>query len=221
MATTPTTHPTSSSLELPDSEPSSSLAASLPSELVTEIVNHLPLVCLPAAMMSLALTCHHLCNIIIPEMLYHAVWLEGEERALYTLTRFNTRLREGSQISRHIRYLRVAFSQRRSLQESSTNVLQELRILVSAGGLCNVVAFTLHQEDRWLWTQEVLKEIDKLSHALANNCPSITSIHLTGSNDYITVWTAITRAFASKVELSQSYLDRPARVDVWFQSFRL
>jgi hypothetical protein len=178
----------------------------LPLEIIAEIPSHLPLVCRPAASISLALTCRSFCTLMIPSVLYRVVWLEGESRALCFLSRFNGQLSHGGQVSRHIRHLAVTSGL--SAEVRQTNVLQELRMLVSAGGLRNLVALTLHLEDGWYCEPHTTGgEVDgELSgpfwDALARNCPLISHIHLTGISDYPGhEWIATSGVFDFKVSL--------------------
>jgi hypothetical protein len=149
---------------------------------------------------------------IIPDMLYRAVWLEGEDRALNILGRLNAQLSKGAQFSRHIRHLAIVSELSKRVREGPTNVLQELRTLVSAGGLRNLVALTLHQGDGWFWDSqegETTHGIGELGRtfweALAKNCPMITHIHLTRISDYSDQsWGVESGAFDFMVSLSGS-----------------
>jgi hypothetical protein len=181
------TAPSISIISLDSGLESSNSSKAIPPEIVAEIQSYLPIVYRPAALMSLALTCRSLCGVIIPGMLYNAVWLEGEGRALPILSRFNTQLSQGPQLSRYIRYLSIVSELSKKVREGPTNVLRELRALISAGGLRNLVAFTLHLEDGWFWANDrghALQGFGELDRpfweALAKNCPLITRVHLTG-----------------------------------------
>ena len=176
--------------------------AKLPLELVVaEIPNQLPIVCRPAALISLALTCRSLHDLIIPRTLYRVVWLEGEQRALYFLSRFNAQLSKGPQLSRHIHYLCIVSELSENVRNGPTNVLQELRVLISAGGLRNLIAFTLHLEAGW----GALGELNRsFWDALAKNCSMITRVHLTGIADpqHWQGWIADSGVFEIKVSMS-------------------
>jgi hypothetical protein len=161
----------------------------LPPELVAEIVVHLPILHRSAALLSLALTCRCLCDIIIPNLLYQAVWLDGEDRAVQVLSSFNTRLAQDSdhQISHYIHYLAIKSDLSRDQREGSTNSLRKLRTLINAGGLPNLTSISLHFGDGWFWEKiewEILeghRELDRsFWNALGQNCPSLTHVHLTG-----------------------------------------
>ena len=185
--------------------------ATLPLELlVTEIPNQLPIVCRPAALISLALTCRSLHDLIIPGTLYRVVWLEGEARALHFLSRFNAQLSQGPQLSRHIRYLSIVSELSENVRKGPTNVLREIQMLVSAGGLRNLIAFALHLEAGWLFNNDEQQPGDvpgKLSRsfwdALAKNCPLITRVHLTGIIEpRYNGWIADSGIFEFKVSIS-------------------
>jgi hypothetical protein len=161
----------------------------LPPELVTEILIHLPILHRSAVLLSLALTCRCLCDIIIPSLLYQAVWLEGEDRAVQVLSSFNTRLGQDSdhQISHYVHYLAIKSDLSQDQREGSTNSLRELRTLINAGGLPNLTSISLHFGDGWFWDQiegGILKGYGELDRpfwdALGQNCPLLTHVHLTG-----------------------------------------
>lgn len=57
----------------------------LPPELFSVIVEHLPLVCRPPTLLSLALTCQRIHDIVYPGLVYDTVWLGEEDQALTTL----------------------------------------------------------------------------------------------------------------------------------------
>jgi hypothetical protein len=57
----------------------------LPFELFVVISAHLPLAYRPSTLLSLALTCHRFHEVVIPYLLYNAVRVVGERRALRTL----------------------------------------------------------------------------------------------------------------------------------------
>jgi hypothetical protein len=146
-------------------------------------------------------------------MLYRAVWLEGEGRALRILSRFNAQLSQGPQISRYIRHLSIMSDLSKTVRDGPTNVLQELRTLVSAGGLRNLTAFTLHLEAGWFFDNSAeqrgvaLHGFGELGpsfwDALAKNCPLIAHVHLTGLTEYHDHrWIADSSIFEFKVSMS-------------------
>ena len=57
----------------------------LPFELFLAISFHLPLAYRPSTLLSLALTCHRLYEVVVPYLLYNAVRVQDEEQALRTL----------------------------------------------------------------------------------------------------------------------------------------
>lgn len=176
--------------ELPSVKQTSSLATAFPPELIAGIPSHLSIVCRPAALLSLALTCRDLCNVVIPDLLYRAVWLEKEKRALGILQRFVKEIPQGAPHSRYIRHLAIACGR---ADRTEPNVLQELYTLVCTGGLPNMVAFTLHLGAGW--HNECDDESREDWHGfgetcrpfwdgMAQNCPLVTRIHMTGIQDY-------------------------------------
>ena len=163
---------------------------SLPPELVHEIPAHLPNLHRPSVLLSLALTCRFLYDIIIPNLLYQAVWLEGEARAMGVLSGFNARLGQNSyhRISHHVRYLAIKSDINRATQdELPTNSFRGLRTLINAGGLPKLVSLSLHFGKRWFWDPSdlgIIRKCGELDHsfwgALRDKCPSLTHVRLTG-----------------------------------------
>lgn len=60
-------------------------------ELFPVIIGHLPLVYRPSTLLSLALTCHHVHDVVFPELVYDSVQLVREDQALTTLNMLITK----------------------------------------------------------------------------------------------------------------------------------
>ena len=150
----------------------------------------------PSVLLSLALTCRRLRETIIPTLLYQAVWLEGEERAVHVLSSFNARLGQVSehQISHNIRYLAINSELSQRQCEGPTTSLRELRTLIKAGGLPNLVSIALYIGDGGFWSslqgesiEDPYGELDRsFWDAVRHNCPSFAHVHLTSLTTEVT-----------------------------------
>jgi hypothetical protein len=188
----------------------------LPPELVAEILVHLPILHRSAVALSFALTHRCLCDIIIPSLLYQAVWLQGEDRAVQVLSSFNTRLGQDSdhQISHYVHYLAIKSDIPQDQREGSTNSLRELRTLINAGGLPNLTSISLHFGDGWFWdkleekTPEGYGEPDRsFWDALRQHCPSLMHVHLTGVVDGVGPGQSLTNSGLFDFKVSTKYGD--------------
>lgn len=121
-------------------------------ELYPVIIKQLPLLCRPSTLLSLALTCHRLHDIICPQLLYNDVRLVGEAQALPTLNALITKAelvteediqKQGNpSLSHSIHHLCIESSIITPIRSPySINALQKL---ISLDGLRNLTALTLH-----------------------------------------------------------------------------
>ena len=167
-------------------------------ELFPVISAHLPLIYRPSTLLSLALTCHRLHEIVVPHLLYNDVRLVGEDQALPTLTMLIAKAEsvdeadiqtKGNPSPSHCIH-RLCIDSTISIpiihhQNHSINVLQKL---IDLDGLRHLSDLTLHIDLELDGTSEE-NEIDDndiyiILHSLfltslRTKCPDLKSVHFT------------------------------------------
>jgi hypothetical protein len=176
--------------------PASATVSELPFELFPEISAHLPLAYRPSTLLSLALTCHHFYEVVIPNLLYNAVRLVGEEGALRTL---NTLIAKAASVNEEdiqkkgnpspshcIHHLCIESSifglkTRKSL---SINALQKL---VDMDGLRHLSDLTIHVDRTTIFSNGTrssltLPSFSLFLECLRKKCPHVKNVYLTDLN---------------------------------------
>ena len=141
----------------------------LPFELFLVISSHLPLVYRPSTLLSLALTCHRLYEVVVPYLLYNAVRVEGEEQALRTLNALTAKAapmnEEDIQKKRNpspshcIHHLCIDTSITIPIL-TSDHSFNALRKLIDVDGLRHLSYLTLHINRKWGKTPSTGSNID-------------------------------------------------------------
>ena len=178
-------------------------------ELFSVISAHLPLIYRPSTLLSLALTCHRLHEIVIPHLLYNDMRLVGEDQALSTMTMLSAKAisvdeediqTKGNPSPSHCIHrlcIDSSISMPTNKNHNSFFVLEEL---IDLGGLPHLSDLTLHikleleMTGKWSPSDFVedgieidnrdVKEIFfplELSFftILRTKCPDLKSIHFT------------------------------------------
>jgi hypothetical protein len=158
---------------------------SLAPELFLLVSRHIPRLYRPASLLTLALTCRRLHEVVIPRLLYHDVRLEGDAtwalsfleplRAAAELTSEKDVQLGNIPLSHHIHSLCIRNYE--YCTEFAQIVLYELRLLIQCGGLRNLQSFTIHlRGDLHSWDG-----IDRPFWRTAKaQCPRLTEVHLSG-----------------------------------------
>jgi hypothetical protein len=166
----------------------------LPFELFLIISAHLPFAYRPSTLLSLALTCHRLYEVVIPYLLYNAVRVLGEERALRTLNMLIAKAanvneedfqKEGNfssspSPSHCIRHLCIESSLTTPIRtpDHSINALQKL---IDMDGLRNLSDLTLHIYSEWDETIDIPWHLTLPSlflESLRKKCPRLKNVYL-------------------------------------------
>ena len=162
-------------------------------DLFPVIIGHLPLVYRPSALLSLALTCHHLHNVVFPRLVYADVRLVGEDQGLSTLnaliakaelvTEEDIQKRGNPSPSHCIHNLCLDFLIKTQdlIPSHSINRLQKL---IDIGGLRHLSTLTLQITGNWVGTSTnhpmdgFLNLPSSFGRSLKTNCPNLKAIHL-------------------------------------------
>lgn len=165
----------------------SSALNSLPPELIAELSTHLPLVLRPAALLSLALTCRRLCDIIVPSVLYRAVWLEGIPRTKEILNNFLFRQPSGR--SQYIQYLSFASEPFHGDFGERGSALYLFEALLDVGGLSNLMSLSIRLNSVDCGeSDEIPKSFGEsfFWRKLKTSCPVLKHIHIKGIEGKLT-----------------------------------
>ena len=165
----------------------------LPIELFLVISTHIPLPYRPSTLLSLALTCHRLYEVVIPYLLYNAVRIVGEERALRTL---NTLIAKAAPVSEediqkkgnpspshYIHYLCIESSIPTPVR-SPDHSITALQKLIDADGLRRLSDLTLYMDGEWDGTSmpnsiDIFPTLPSLFlESLRKKCPHLKNVHL-------------------------------------------
>ena len=165
----------------------------LPFELFLVIAAHLPLPYRPSSLLSLALTCHRLYEVVIPSLLYNAVRVVGEEQALRTL---NTLIAKAAPVNEEDIQKKGSFSlshciHHLCIQSSITtpirppdNSISALHKLIDVEGLQHLSDLTLHIDPEWDGTStpnpiNVNFTLPSLFlESLRKKCPNLKNVYL-------------------------------------------
>ena len=167
------------------------LLSELPFELFLVISAHLPLPYRPSTLLSLALTCHRLYEVVIPYILYNAVRVVGEERALRTLNALTAKAasvneediqKKGNPSPSHcIHHLCIESSIATPIRSPDHSV-KALQKLIDVDGLRHLSDLTLHIDAAW---DGMLNSIDDyialpslFLESLRKKCPHLKNIYL-------------------------------------------
>jgi hypothetical protein len=179
----------------------------LPLELFPVISAHLPLAYRPSSLLSLALTCHRFYEVVIPYLLYNAVRVVGEERALRTLNTLIAKAapvnkediqKKGNSSPSHCIHHLCIESITTSIRtpDHSINALQKL---IDMDGLRHLSDLTLHIDSRILFFAGTLTLPSLFLECLRKKCPHLKNIYLTDlSQEYENKWIE-RELFSSKV----------------------
>ena len=163
-------------------------------ELFLIISAHLPLVYRSSTLLSLALTCRCLHEVVIPHLLYNDVRLVGEDQALPTLNTLiakaqlvneeDIQKKENPSPSLFIHRLCIESSINTPIRtpDHSINALQKL---VDVDGLRQLSDLTLHISEKWDGTSDTIGDIyptlpSSFFISLRTKCPNLKSIYLSG-----------------------------------------
>ncbi|KAF8954053.1 hypothetical protein BDZ97DRAFT_1928947 [Flammula alnicola] len=162
-------------------------------ELFPIIIGHLPLVYRPSTLLSLALTCHRLHDIVFPRLVYGHVRLVGEDQAVSTLNALIAKAelvtkediqKQGNPSPSHcIRHLCIDSSIKLPICTSghSLNALQKL---IDVDGLRHLSALTLQVFGKWDWSKgdlpidDFLKLPPSFGTCLKTKCPNLKTVRL-------------------------------------------
>ena len=192
-------------------------------ELFLVISYHLPLAYRPSTLLSLALTCRQICEIVIPHLLYKAVRLV-DDQALLALKTLNAKAQavteediqqQGNPSPSHcIHHLCIDATLATPLAtKTSDHCLNALHKLIDIDGLPNLTSLTLHTRSHWDgveledFTDAFLIMPSSFWQSLKSKCPNLKHIHMTEmSQKFGDEWIE-RELFSSKVsELSWHYL---------------
>ena len=169
------------------------LLSELPFELFLVISAHLPLPYRPSTLLSLALTCHRLYEVVIPYILYNAVRVVGEERALRTLNALTAKAasvneediqKKGNPSPSHcIHHLCIESSVATPIRspDHSINALQKL---IDVDGLRHLSDLTIHIDAAWDRTSmtnsiDIYLTLPSLFlESLRKKCPHLKNVYL-------------------------------------------
>ena len=169
----------------------------LPPELLPIISGHLPLVYRPSTILSLALTCHRIYEIVAPFLLYNNVHLV-DDLALSTLKAFNANaevvteedilIRGNPSPSHCIHHLCIDSDISIPISATPDTWFHALHKLIDVDGLRNLSSLTLHIESDQSGIEE--SDLDSLEAyfaiplsfwpSLKSKCPNLKNIHMTG-----------------------------------------
>ena len=165
----------------------------LPFELFLVISAHIPLPYRPSTLLSLALTCHRLYEVVIPYLLYNAVRIVGEERALRTL---NTLIAKAAPVneediqkkgnpspSHYIHHLCIESSIPTPVR-SQDHSITALQKLIDTDGLRHLSDLTLYMSGEWDGTSmpnsiDMFPTLPSLFlESLRKKCPHLKNVYL-------------------------------------------
>ena len=161
----------------------------LPFELFLVISSHLPLAYRPSTLLSLALTCHRLYEVVVPYLLYNAVRVEGEEQALRTLNMLTAKAapmneediqkKQNPSPSHCIHHLCINISTKIPIPTSDHSI-NVLRKLIDVDGLRHLSDLTLHIDYKWDWTLPTHLTLPSLFLVESlKKCPNLKNVSLT------------------------------------------
>ena len=184
----------------------------LPLDLFPVISSHLPLIYRPSTLLSLALTCHRLYEIVVPQLLYNAVRVEDEEeeQALQTLNMLiakaePTMIEEDSSIqkklernpspSHYIHHLFIDTEITEIPNPTSDHPISALQKLIDMDGLPHLSNLTLHINGEYhvdagttKWCHLTLTSL--LQMESLKKCPHLKSIDLCDfTYEFYKTWT--------------------------------
>ena len=159
-------------------------------ELFHVISGHLPLVYRPSTLLSLALTCQRLHDIVIPHLLYVNVRLVGEDQASPTLNTLIAKVENEEDIQKKgnispshcIHHLCIESSTTTPIR-TPDHYINTLQKLVDVDGLRHLSALTLHVNGGWDESpvdNTFLTLPSSFLESLRTKCPHLKSVHLTG-----------------------------------------
>ena len=184
--------------------PSSPIPISeLPFDLFPVISSHLPLIYRPSTLLSLALTCHRLYEVVVPYLLYNAVRVQGEEQALRTLNMLTAKAapmneediqkKRDPSPSHCIHHLCIDTLITIPILTSDHSI-NALRKLIDVDGLRHLSYLTLHINRGWGKTSPTGTNIDLALPSLflvesLKKCPQLKNIYLTDfTQDFKNRW---------------------------------
>jgi hypothetical protein len=197
-------------------------------ELFLVISNHLPLAYRPQTLLSLALTCRHIREIVIPHLLYRDVRLVNNQ-ALHALKIWNAKAqavteediqKNGNPSPSHfIHHLCIDAALATPLAtKSPDHCLDALHRLIDVNGLRNLTSLTLHIRSRWDgleledFTDAFLIMPSSFWQSLKSKCPNLKHIHMTDMSQKLGDEWIERELFSSKVSgLSWHYLSHVAK----------
>ena len=165
----------------------------LPFELFYVISSHLPLAYRPSTLLSLALTCNRLYEVVVPYLLYNAVRVQGEEQALRTLNMLTAKAaplseediqkKKNSSPSYCIHHLCIDTSITIPILTSDHSI-NALRKLIDVDGLRHLSYLTLHIHREWGKKSPTGTNIDLTLPSLflvesLKKCPHLKNVYLT------------------------------------------
>ena len=189
-------------------------------ELFHVISGHLPLAYRPSTLLSLALTCQRLHDIVIPHLLYENVRLVGEDQALPTLNTLIAKLENEEDIQKKWNPS-LSYCIHRLCIESSTTTpirtpeysINALQKLVDVDGLRHLSALTLHVDGGWDGSavddpfDVYLTLPSSFLESLRTRCPHLKSVHFTGlSQEFENYWIDPPGIFSIQVYNSPMHL---------------
>jgi hypothetical protein len=186
--------------------PASATVSELPFELFSVISAHLPLAYRPSTLLSLALTCHRFYEVVIPDLLYNAVRIMGEDRAIQTLNTLIAKAapvneediqKKGNPSPSHcIRHLciessifdsdesPIAPSFGSGLPMSTLDAINALQKLIDMDGLRHLSDLTLHIDSRSKYfpgtrQTRLFPSFSLFLECLRKKCPHLKNVYLT------------------------------------------
>ena len=177
--------------------PSSPIPISeLPFDLFPVISSHIPLIYRPSTLLSLALTCRHLYEVVVPRLLYDAVRVEDEdeEQALQTLNMLiakaepmieedSIQKKRDPSPSHYIHHLFIDTSITELPNPTSDHPISALQKLIDRDGLPHLSDLTLRINGDWhidgdttKWCHLALSSL--LLQETLKKCPHLKTIYL-------------------------------------------
>ena len=171
----------------------------LPFELFLVISAHLPLVYRPSTLLSLALTCHRLNEVVIPYLLYNAVRVEGVawERVLRTLNWLTAKAapankediqKKGNPSPSHCIH-HLCIESAITTNQIRGHFFNALQKLIEVDGLRHLSDLTLHIDKEWVRDGILGWDIDSKAtnltlpllflESLRKKCPHLKWVYLT------------------------------------------
>ena len=164
-------------------------------ELFPIVASHLPLPYRPPTLLSLALTCHRLHEVVIPRLLYSDVRLVGENLAIQTLNTLIAKAErvDGVEIQKernpslnHIHHLCIDSSIKTPIRTPAYHSINALQKLVDVDGLCRLSSLTLHVNCDWDMSFgdnpiDIFPTLpSSFLTSLRTKCPHLKSVYFTG-----------------------------------------